>query len=215
MKNSLEQQLSKGRIAISNARANAEIMKLLTKVGYNDAAMLKGLGYLDQVHLQQSVQRDKHSSQLGSTQSFYDEMKETRSHFSRHVKLARIAYAGNREKMSLLLLDKKRSNAVERWLNRASIFYQELLKDSTLIVQYGVPLEELQQMQAMVEALLDKRNQQVSCKGEAQHATQKRNEALKAYKAWMKDFRMAARFALREEPQLLEVLGMLVRTKVE
>lgn len=211
MKNSIQEQLSEGRIALSNAMENTDIMKKLSRLNYDKKELKKGWGLMEQLEMHQQMKLEKYSSQFGATQSLYEEMRETKATFSKHRKLARIAYAGDKEKMSLLQLD-KRMFAVEKWLSQAGAFYQELRKDSTLIAQYGVSVEELQQMQAMVQALLDKRNRQVSRKGEAQHATQQRNEALKAYRAWMKDFRLAARFALRDEPQLLEVLGILVPT---
>ncbi|MEK6478796.1 hypothetical protein WJR50_14715 [Catalinimonas sp. 4WD22] len=211
MKNSLEEQLAEGRISLSNAMSNTEIMKKLSKLNYDMRELQRGWGIMNQVEIFQKAKIEKYSNQFGATQALYDDIRKTKASFSKHRKLARIVYEGNKEKISVLQLD-KRMFALEKWLFQAGSFYQELLKDSAMIVKYGVSLEELQQMAAMVQALLDKRNHQVSRKGEAQHATQKRNEALKAYKAWMKDFRMAARFALREEPQLLEVLGILVPT---
>lgn len=211
MRQSLQEELGLGRITIRNAMENAGIMKKLAKLGYELKEMERGWGLLEQVYMLQSEKIDKYGSMVGATQSFYEELKMCKAQYKTHRKLARIAYDGNREKFTKLQLDKN-TTAVEKWLHNASIFYQELLRDSTSIVQYGVSLEELQQMQAMIGALLDKRNRQVNHKGEAQNATQKRNEVMKAYKTWMKDFRLAARFALREEPQLLETLGIMVPT---
>ncbi|MEK6478600.1 hypothetical protein WJR50_13735 [Catalinimonas sp. 4WD22] len=211
MKKSLQEELGAGRVTIKNAMENAEIMKTLGKLNYDAKEMNRGWGLLETVYTLQTEKIGKYGSQFGATQSFYEELEETKALYKTHRKLAKIACAGDREKFAKLQLVKN-TNAVEKWLNNASIFYQELLSDSALIVQFGVTIEELQQMQAMIQALLDKRNRQISKKGEAQHATQKRNAALKAYQEWMKGFRLAARFAFRDDPQLLEILGIMVPT---
>lgn len=212
MKRALQEELGAGRVTIKNAMENAEIMKTLGKLNYDAKEMNRGWGLLETVYALQTEKINKYGNQVGATQSFYKELEQSRAQYQTHRKLVKIAYAGDWEKFAKLQLDKKNPSAVEKWLNNASIFYQELLSDSALIVQFGVTIEELQQMQAMIQALLDKRNRQISKKGEAQHATQKRNAALKAYQEWMKGFRLAARFAFRDDPQLLEILGIMVPT---
>jgi hypothetical protein len=63
----------------------------------------------------------------------------------------------------------------------------------------------------MIEALADTRNQRLLSKGEAEEATHRRNQSIKALKAWMSDFRAIARIALRDNPQLKETLDMVVK----
>lgn len=66
----------------------------------------------------------------------------------------------------------------------------------------------------MVASLVDARQQQMQRKGEAQDATEKRDEALRAMDVWMSDFKAAARVALKDHPQWLEMLGIRVKKKV-
>ncbi|NEP46299.1 MAG: hypothetical protein F6K35_46720, partial [Okeania sp. SIO2H7] len=49
-------------------------------------------------------------------------------------------------------------------------------------------------------------------KGEAQQATKTRDEALDALDDWLGDFLAIAEVALADKPQLLEALGVLVRS---
>jgi len=48
--------------------------------------------------------------------------------------------------------------------------------------------------------------------GESQESTQSKNTDLLNLKEWMEDFDIIAKIALYDNPQLLEVLGILVRS---
>ena len=207
---SIQQQLAEARIGIENALAHPEIQQQLALVGYNKKKLLEGKGMYDHsVELQQAYE-GKYGQQYGATDTFYQNLEEVQTLYRRHRKLAKIAYEDNRQQLNILQLNTPIPNRIETWLSHALTFYKALLPDTEMIAQYGMAEEELLQTQAMTEALLDARHRQISAKGEAQRATQQRNKSLMALYAWMKDFRLAARFALREDTQLLEVLGITV-----
>jgi hypothetical protein len=50
--------------------------------------------------------------------------------------------------------------------------------------------------------------------GEAQEATEMRDKALDNLAKWISNFRAVAKVALEDNPQQLEKLGILARTKV-
>lgn len=97
-------------------------------------------------------------------------------------------------------------------INQVQQFYREALKSHGLFVRHGLPKAELEQAQSMIEAIVEARRERQQKSGEAQHATQQRDKVRRALRTWVSDFRTVARVALREEPQLLEVLGMVVTT---
>ncbi len=204
------QQLAESRIAIENTLSNIEIGKMLAQVGYNKKKMLEGKGLYETTLQVQEAYEDKYGQQYGATKSFNQDLALAKALYSRHRKLAKIAYEDNIEKQKVLKLHRPVSVRIEKWLLDAHTFYKVLSRDTSVVQQYGVFTEELAQAQAMIEALQEARNWQISKKGEAQHATRQRNASLDALNVWMKDFRQAARYALREDEELLEVLGMFV-----
>ena len=207
---SIHQQLAEARIAIENTLANPKIEKQLAQVGYNRKKVLEGKSlYANALQLHQEYE-EKYSKQYGATNIFYQDLQAANILYRRHRKLAKIAHENNTEQLTALKLHLPISKSIEKWLLHANTFYKLLAQDSSVMQQYGVFTEELAQAQAMIDALLEARNRQVSKKGEAQHATRQRNKSLEALHVWMKDFRLAARYALRENVQLLEVLGMPV-----
>lgn len=108
-----------------------------------------------------------------------------------------------------------RKKSKEEWLSQAITFYNKIDEIAEDMARYGVTLDVLSQTKAMVEALSTTRLQQLQRKAEAQDATEKRDEALKAMDDWMKGFKAAARLALKGNPQWLEMLGMKVANQVK
>jgi hypothetical protein len=71
----------------------------------------------------------------------------------------------------------------------------------------------LAQNQANLDALVALRNRRKQLKGDAEEATRNRNLSLRALRLWMKEFYGIARVALADKPQLLEVLGIKVKSE--
>jgi hypothetical protein len=206
---SITQQLAEARIAIENTLSNPEIEKHLLQVGYSRKKVLEGKTlYANALQLQEDFE-DKYGEQHGATKSFKQDLEAANVLYRRHRKLAKIAYENDRRKISVLKLRLPVPKTIEKWLLQANSFYKVLGKDTRMVEQFGVFTEELAQARAMTEALLEARNWQVSTKGFARNTTKQRNEALAALNAWMKEFRLSARYALRENKEMLKVLGMI------
>ncbi len=76
--------------------------------------------------------------------------------------------------------------------------------------RYDIPRAELEQALSQLQSVRALRLTSLQKKGQAQHATQQRDMAMKELQEWLSRFRAAARLALADEPQLLEVLGIVV-----
>ena len=77
------------------------------------------------------------------------------------------------------------------------------------LAEFGITKQKLKETAQLVEDVQVKYNIQLKEKGEAQTATQLRNEALDALQEWMGDFISVARIALEDQPQYLEMLGVV------
>ncbi|WPP51385.1 hypothetical protein [Catalinimonas niigatensis] len=214
MRQTIDQKISRISIAVDNSLNYPEIQNTLKKVGYTLPMLQQGKGYLGEFRMLQENHALKYGNQYGVGSSFREELQGVKATHAVHRKLAKIAYASDKSMQTQLSLQGKLTFVVDKWLTYANNFYTLLLKDSSRMAQYGVSAEELAQMQASVQALMANRNKHIACKGEAQHATQKRNEVIRKLDAWMSDFRKAARFAFKDEPQMLEMLGIMVKAKV-
>jgi len=76
------------------------------------------------------------------------------------------------------------------------------------LARYKITPEALQAAQSQVGQTFALNNVQEQEKGEAQEATQQRNAAIEALDEWLSDFKVVARIALEDTPQLLEALNL-------
>ena len=210
----INQEIIERQNAIENAMNHPEIQRLLERVSYGQEELLLGKALNEKVRMTQTIKKDQYGSQANSTDTLLSNLSETQQVYYEHVTLARLAFKGNRGMNSVLELSGTRKRATNAWLAQAMGFYEKIDAIAGPMARYGVTLESLQQAKAMVEAIITVRQQQLQRKGEARNATQQRDAARRAMNVWMRDFRAAARVALKDNPQLLEGLGIFVRSKV-
>ena len=77
------------------------------------------------------------------------------------------------------------------------------------LAEYGITKKKLSAAEQLVDQVQVKHSIQLKEKGEAQSATQLRDEALDALQEWMGKFIAVARIALEDQPQYLEMLGIV------
>ena len=215
MTKSVDKEIVERHNAIENALNHPEIQQKLKGVSYDRKELLQGKALNEAVRMSQTIKRDQYGSQASSTDFLLDNLKETKEVYRDHITLARLAFKGNRGMNTVLELSGGRQRSTDAWLAQAANFYEKSDEIAGPMAKYGVTPEGLQQAKAMVEAITTARQQQQLRRGDAQNATQQRDAARRAMNKWMVDFRAAARVALKDNPQLLEALGMLVRSKVK
>ncbi len=130
----------------------------------------------------------------------------------KHVKIARVALKNNRKAGQSMQLDGDRKSSLSGWINQAKAFYANALNDDEAmagLAKYGITREVLEAGQAAIQEVEHKFNARLKETGEAQQATLDRDAAFDALQGWMSDFTKVARVALEEQPQYLEMLGIV------
>lgn len=210
MKQTIYGQIVDAQRTIENALNHKEIQKGLSAFRYARKKLLEGKALCEQTHMLHMSKFDKYGSQYQTSNTLKEEVALVKMQYKRHLQIARLAFEDNRGVQEKLKLKGKRKENLDGWLEQATAFYYYIDGVMEDITRYGADQEELIQTKVMVEALSATKQQQLQTRGEAQHATQQRNIALKQLNNWMKKFRQTARIALQEEPQLLEILGIKV-----
>lgn len=194
-----------------NAKNTPAISKQLNTLGYNGNKMLKGIALMDDVLHWQSVKNTHYGAQKTATDALKEDGQVFKKQYMEHVGLARIAFKEDRGASSTLEIDNPRQKTLGGWLTQATTFYGQLAQYTETMGKYGVSPEAISAAQEQLQALKTRRDAQLQRKGEAQDATEKRNHAMKALNTWMKEFRQVARIAMKDDPQLLETLGIVVK----
>jgi len=194
---------------VDNATAHPEIQKKMNALGFSARRILEGSALLDAARAGQIDKHQKYSERQQLSTRLNRDFEQARQRFREHVRIVRFALRHEPALLASFNVQKV-SKRVEPWLLQAAEFYRVAAGHSELLDRHGLSAEEVSQAKAGVEALSAQRNQRMRCKGDAEEATRLRNASMKALKTWMSDFRAMARIALRDSPQLMEALGIVV-----
>ena len=204
--------------AITNGRKNvAAISSIITDYGYDTNAMNAGMALYETVNTLHIKQKKEYGEQYAATDSFQVARAGMNKTYMRHLKLARIALKGNKSTEEALQLSGNRKQAFPGWVQQAQAFYTNALASPEAIAaltRLNTPKAALKATSSELEEVEKKYNKQLQEKGEAQAATNARDnardEALDSLEKWRGSYISIARVALEDEPQLLEMLGIVV-----
>lgn len=196
---------------LTNAQNHPDISAALEAIGYDAAKLQEGQTLLDTALSLYDAQIKEYGEQHAATQALADAIKTADKVYAAHRRLAKIAFKNDAQRKTDLHLNERKPEAFNPWYEQARHFYTALLADAeaqTQMTRYKVTLEAILSAQAQIEQVMSLKITQEKERGEAQEATQKRDAAIEALDEWLGDFRVVARIALEDTPQLLEALGM-------
>ncbi|MEM9834811.1 MAG: hypothetical protein AAF944_29595 [Bacteroidota bacterium] len=211
---SLDAKLQTYRLSLSNALNYPALKKPLATFSFDRPKLLKGEKLLTDVLALQSTKDDTYGAQKAATDNFNNEREAVRKQFGEHRQLAKLAFKGQRDVEAQLQLNIRVKTTFKGWVSQATAFYEKIGQHSNGMIRYGVTEAALQTNQAELSALIALADQQTQRRAEAQDNTEQRNKAMKELDEWMRDFYQVAKIALKDNPQLLETLGIVVPTQV-
>ncbi len=209
----LDAKLQTYRSSLSNALNYPALKKPLATFSYDRAKLLKGEKLLTNVLALQSTKDDTYGAQKAATDTFNSERETVRKQFGEHRQLAKLAFKGQRDVEAQLQLNTRVKTTFKGWVSQATAFYEKISQHSDGMIRYGVTEAALQANQAKLSTLIALADQQTQRRAEAQDNTEQRNKAMKELDEWMRDFYQVAKIALKDNPQLLETLGIVVPTQ--
>ena len=208
-------RLTASYAAITNALNSEPILETLSQWGYGKEELDRGMAYHDaaqEIHEQHAVE---YAEQLEATDRKHERWQAAAKLYMRYLKLARVVFPDDRPVRTALGLDGARSQDVAGWLALARQFYTNALGDEAIMEALGrfnITREKLTEGLTLVDDLEAAHANQMKETGEAQQATQARQERFDALDRWMSDFLGVARVIFEDEPQTLEALGIVVES---
>ena len=235
---SISEKLASAGTLIDNSLTDPEILAKISEMGYDEAALNEGKQLKDEANTLHLQQIKEYGEQFGATQALHDALDAASEAYMNAVIVARIAFKNDVAAQSTLQITGPRSLTVNGLLDQAEVFYSNLLANPEMQTpmqnydiirehpgygpkrisddlnneKYGYVETKLQEEQAMMEAARQAYLVQYKEKGDAQAATKARDAKLDKLNTWVYDFKTIARIALKDEPQKLERLGILVRS---
>ena len=207
--------VSKSRIALTNARNEADLQAVLQPFGYDPVRLDEGLALVEAVQEEVYGRESQYAERSMATDTLQGQEAAVRAAYVRHVKLARVAFEPETPGYTRLTLAGRRSRNRAAWMAQARQFYDTLLDDAALLQTtsaYTLDQQTAEATRAALDAVEAAQLKQVKETSKARQATRRRDEAVAALRRYMKDFRRIAKIATEPHPQLREKMGMVERS---
>ncbi len=211
----ITKQVAQSRIALKNARDEADLQAVLAPFGYDPARIDEGLALIEAVQEEMDGQSIQYAERYGATMALQEKAEAVRVAYTRHTKLARVAFEPDTPGYTRLALAGRRSRNRAAWMAQARQFYDTLLDDAALLQTtsaYTLDQQTAEATRAALDAVEAAQLKQVKETSKARQATRRRDEAVAALRRYMKDFNRIARIATEPHPQLREKMGMVERS---
>ena len=209
---STDEMISKMRIAFSNAKL-PEILPQLQTLGYTEEKLNTYLQKVAELEQLMQNQKKEYAEQYAETEKFNQKRQEIDELYRRHIAFCKILFKGNVKAISVLELNAGRKNAYASWHQQVSNFYGQLLGNSDFLAKVGtinITQTDLEAQKTALQELSTLKENQKKEAGEAQKATEIRDEALdKLYPIYTELVAYAK--VLFQDDQTLEALGIVVK----
>jgi hypothetical protein len=211
----MESILGNAELAVSNALENEELKTMLMEYNYDDQRLNEGLSLQQKAKELYQTYAKEHGQQLEATSQLEEIFEECNSLYIEHITLSRLALRNEPSKKSKFALDGERKNDMFGWIEQAELFYDNCLADEELLnklLRYNLSGEKLEKGRQSVLNVKKANQTQEKEKSESQEARRQRDEAFTLLSDWMTEFNTVARFACSAKPELLEKLGIFVKS---
>ena len=210
----ISERLTKADVAISNALSDSQIGVLLGEYGYQTPKLSEGKALYETADLAVKKQVAAHGDQKDSTARTLAAEKTARTAYQNLAQVARAAFARDKAKLAVLGLDNAMPKPLPLFITMATTLFDNASHTTEIadtLKSYGYTTDKLAKERTKIVELSAANQAHESAKGAAQQATFEQTNAMEALDHWMAGFVKVAKVALREQPQLLEKLGILKR----
>ncbi|MCY1721579.1 hypothetical protein OU798_14580 [Prolixibacteraceae bacterium Z1-6] len=212
MSKKIDELLTKSGVAINNGINQAAIASLLQEFGYTPERLAEGQDLRTTAGLLTNRQKKEDGEQQAATEALNQSIEEANRVYIPFLKIARVAFRKDTNRYIQLELNGSRKDSHSDWLGQTKVFYANLLADEEALEKmagYGQTQEKLETGLGLVIIAEEKLAMRKKEMGEAQDATIARDEAVDALQEWYSDYIEIARLALADQPQYLEMLGII------
>lgn len=203
------------RIALTNAESHTEIKPLMSELGYDEAKISEGWSIFETFQTSSEKNEQEDIEKDLSSKAYKKDLKEFNSLLKRHRNQCGILFKKDPESLVKLGVKGSFPTKYNKIFDFAKHFYKAIQKHSDIqdrLVLCKITPELVTDCLSKLENVKSLRATYYKEAGEAQNATEQKNVDLIELKNWIEDFDIIAKIALYDKPQLLEVLGIFVRS---
>ncbi len=206
--------LEQYRVSLENVENQSVIAAAMSELGFTTEVITEGKALLAttrQAFYSNKTEDDETNAAYAAFASKRTQLADT---YSMHRKKAKVVFRSSPLICEKLGISQAMPKTYQRWLESVRKFYNTAITEAdvqVMLARLRVTPEELTATQNLIGELEATRADYLREKGESQDATQIKDAAISQMDDWMSEFYAVARIALDDHPQLLEVLGKLVK----
>ena len=207
--------LEQYRVAFENIGNQTEIATIMADFGYNETLLTEGKTLLTKTRQAFDFNK-KEDDETSEAYKNFTELKENLAKtYTLHRKKGKVIFRKEPTTLNKLALTGSLPTAYIKWLETVKKFYTVAAADSDIqskLVRLKITTEEINGTIQLITNLELARAEYLREKGESQDSTKSKDKAFGEIDDWMSEFYAVAKIALEDNPQLLESLGIYVRS---
>ncbi len=212
--NGIPAKLSRAETLITNSLSDTTIQSYVGKYGYTADRLNEGKALLDAA----TGVKDTHVAASGAkkvaTAAEGGLRKAAEDAYQSYSTIAKGVFQKDKESLAKLGLDKPMPRTEAGFIAAGKTLFDNASSDEKIkaaMANDGYDDAKLADEKAKILAYEAAVDAQAAANGASQDSTQEQTKAVKALADWVSGYMRVARVALKEKPQLLEKLGILVR----
>lgn len=209
------EMLEKYRVALENVQNQTEIASTMTEFGYDETTVAEGVAIFNNTRQAFDFNKTEDDETNATYVDFTFKKEQVAATYMMHRKKAKVVFRKDKVTADRLGVTGTLPQAYIKWLDTVKKFYSVATTDTDVqskLVKLKITAEDLTASDTAVKALEAARADYLREKGESQDATKAKDQAFAVLDDWMLEFYDVARIALEDKPQLLEALGLLVKS---
>lgn len=207
--------LERSRTALTNAANHQEVKTALADYGMDDTKVAEGTSlYESTKSIWDENNREEAETKVASN-SYKGKYNELLAIFKRHRNQTLIFFKKDPDVLVTLGVKGRFPKKYNEFFDKVNQFYTGIQNNPAIQAKMDkikITPSVVTNCLTLHKQLLAERSNYDKEQGESQNITDSKNLAIAELKEWMDDFDAIAKIALYDKPQLLEVLGIFVRS---
>lgn len=216
MYTTFNENMEKYRILLWNASDDSRIQVRLALYSYTEEKFNQGKELWQQTDSFGKMQDKEKNEQKEATNQFNEAWQQSISEIKRFKKLARLVFDNKPAAWNMLKLDTLNIAKFADWYADTDLAYSNILEHGEWLSSmqtFGYTNESITTQQTKLEMLKGLQQTQQQEIGDAQQATDDKWNSYNQLKDFCYKLREVAKIEFESDPQLLEKLGILVRSR--
>ncbi len=208
-------RIEKAEITIANSINNPDILSLVTPKGYPPTELSKGLDILAIAREKVKARPAAMGTQKGSTTARNKAEKDAMGAYQDLSTIAKAEFKNDPDLLAVIGLDKPMPRSVAEFIETGYRLIDNVTKNEairTRLAAHGYDEAMLKSERAKIEACDALNVAQKSAAGAKQVTSDEAQAAMKALDDWMSEYIQIAKVALKGKKNLMEKIGIKVRT---